>query len=36
MTPTFGSGAKVSVVVQFIVMNPKIIDPRLAPIDTVN
>ena len=35
VTHTFGSGEKVSIVVKFSGMGPKILDPRLAPIELV-
>ena len=33
VTHTFGSGEKVSIAVKFSGMGPKILDPRLAPIE---
>ena len=33
ITHTFGSGSKVSIAVKFAGMGPKILDPRLAPIE---
>ena len=33
ITHTFGSGDKVSIAVKFVGMGPKILDPRLAPIE---
>lgn len=33
ITHTFGSGEKVSIAVKFVGMGPKILDPRLAPIE---
>ncbi|MFL0790557.1 MAG: UvrD-helicase domain-containing protein [Prochlorococcus sp.] len=36
ITHTFGSGAKVSIAVKFMGMGPKILDPRLAPIEPLN
>ena len=33
ITHTFGSGEKVSIAVKFAGMGPKILDPRLAPIE---
>ncbi len=33
ITHTFGSGQKVSIAVKFVGMGPKILDPRLAPIE---
>lgn len=35
VTHTFGSGEKVSIAVKFAGMGPKILDPRLAPIEPV-
>ena len=35
ITHTFGSGEKVSIAVKFAGMGPKILDPRLAPIEPV-
>jgi DNA helicase-2/ATP-dependent DNA helicase PcrA len=35
ITHTFGSGEKVSIAVKFVGMGPKILDPRLAPIELV-
>ncbi len=35
ITHTFGSGEKVSIAVKFPGMGPKILDPRLAPIEPV-
>ena len=35
ITHTFGSGEKVSIAVKFAGMGPKILDPRLAPIELV-
>ena len=35
ITHTFGSGEKVSIAVKFPGMGPKILDPRLAPIEHV-
>ena len=35
VTHTFGSGEKVSIAVKFSGMGPKILDPRLAPIELV-
>ncbi len=35
ITHTFGSGQKVSIAVKFAEMGPKILDPRLAPIEPV-
>jgi DNA helicase-2/ATP-dependent DNA helicase PcrA len=35
ITHTFGSGEKVSIAVKFVGMGPKILDPRLAPIEPV-
>ena len=32
---SFGSGEKVSIAVKFAGMGPKILDPRLAPIEPV-
>ena len=36
VTHTFGSGEKVSIAVKFAGMGPKILDPRLAPIEPVS
>ena len=36
ITHTFGSGEKVSIAVKFTGMGPKILDPRLAPIEPVD
>lgn len=36
ITHTFGSGEKVSIAVKFSGMGPKILDPRLAPIEPLN
>ena len=36
ITHTFGSGEKVSIAVKFPGMGPKILDPRLAPIEPVS
>ena len=36
ITHTFGSGEKVSIAVKFAGMGPKILDPRLAPIQPVS
>jgi len=36
ITHTFGSGEKVSIAVKFSGMGPKILDPRLAPIEPVD
>ncbi len=36
ITHTFGSGEKISIAVKFNGMGPKILDPRLAPIQPVN
>ena len=36
ITHTFGSGEKVSIAVKFAGMGPKILDPRLAPIESVD
>jgi DNA helicase-2/ATP-dependent DNA helicase PcrA len=33
ITHTFGSGEKISIAVKFVGMGPKILDPRLAPIE---
>jgi DNA helicase-2/ATP-dependent DNA helicase PcrA len=33
ITHIFGSGEKVSIAVKFVGMGPKILDPRLAPIE---
>jgi DNA helicase-2/ATP-dependent DNA helicase PcrA len=33
ITNTFGSGEKISIAVKFVGMGPKILDPRLAPIE---
>ena len=35
VTHTFGSGEKVSIAVKFAGMGPKILDPRLAPIEAL-
>ena len=35
VTHLFGSGQKVSIAVKFAGMGPKILDPRLAPIEPV-
>ena len=35
ITHTFGRGEKVSIAVKFVGMGPKILDPRLAPIEPV-
>jgi DNA helicase-2/ATP-dependent DNA helicase PcrA len=35
ITHTFGSGEKVSIAVKFAGMGPKILDPRLAPIEAL-
>ena len=35
ITHTFGSGEKVSIAVKFAGMGPKILDPRLAPIEPI-
>jgi DNA helicase-2/ATP-dependent DNA helicase PcrA len=35
ITHTFGSGEKISIAVKFVGMGPKILDPRLAPIEPV-
>ncbi|QNI69428.1 DNA-dependent ATPase I and helicase II [Cyanobium sp. NS01] len=35
MTHLFGSGEKISIAVKFEGMGPKILDPRLAPIEPV-
>ena len=36
ITHTFGSGEKVSIAVKFPGMGPKILDPKLAPIEPVD
>ena len=36
VTHTFGSGEKVSIAVKFAGMGPKILDPRLAPIEPID
>lgn len=36
ITHTFGSGEKVSIALKFPGMGPKILDPRLAPIEPVD
>ena len=36
VTHTFGSGEKVSIAVKFAGMGPKILDPRLAPIEPLD
>ena len=35
VTHTFGTGEKVSIAVKFSGMGPKILDPRLAPIEAL-
>ncbi|MDA7508255.1 exodeoxyribonuclease V subunit gamma, partial [bacterium] len=35
ITHTFGSGEKISIAVKFVGMGPKILDPRLAPIESL-
>ena len=35
ITHTFGSGEKISIAVKFVGMGPKILDPRLAPIEPI-